>query len=235
MAEGPSGTETLVALAAAGDKAAWGTLLASFQERLVQIVAFRMDPRLRKPIDAADVVQEAFIAATERRAAFFQQTAQPLFLWLRWIVGNTLLERHRHHFGAKLRDIRREVSSDGGYDLTWSTIDGGGAMYSTGGAYELTAGFRVATLLICSSFAPADFNTDCSVDTQDFAIFAACITGPAVPYNPASPPSGCTLAPVAGHIAADLNSDGGVDQRDFARFQRCYSGPGMAADPGCVS
>jgi len=112
MAGGPSGTEALVARAAEGDGAAWGVLLASFQERLAQIVAFRMDPRLRRRIDAADVVQEAFIAAAERRAAFFQQTAQPLFLWLRWIVGNTLLDLHRHHFGAKRRDVRREVSSD---------------------------------------------------------------------------------------------------------------------------
>lgn len=29
------------------------------------------------------------------------------------------------------------AQSGGGYDLTWSTIDGGGATFSTGGAYEL--------------------------------------------------------------------------------------------------
>jgi RNA polymerase sigma-70 factor (ECF subfamily) len=60
------------------------------------------------------VIQEAFIAATARRAEFFQQrsgSAQPLFLWLRWMVGNTLLELHRHHLGVKMRDVRREVSS----------------------------------------------------------------------------------------------------------------------------
>jgi hypothetical protein len=27
--------------------------------------------------------------------------------------------------------------SDGGYDLTWSTVDGGGATFSTGGGYTL--------------------------------------------------------------------------------------------------
>ena len=34
------------------------------------------------------------------------------------------------------------AQSGGGYDLTWSTIDGGGAMFSTGGGYSLggTAG-----------------------------------------------------------------------------------------------
>jgi len=29
------------------------------------------------------------------------------------------------------------AQTGGGYDLTWSTIDGGGAMFSTGGSYAL--------------------------------------------------------------------------------------------------
>lgn len=29
------------------------------------------------------------------------------------------------------------AQSSGGYDLTWNTIDGGGAMFSTGGTYSL--------------------------------------------------------------------------------------------------
>jgi hypothetical protein len=30
-----------------------------------------------------------------------------------------------------------QAQSGGGYDLTWNTIDGGGAMFSAGGAYSL--------------------------------------------------------------------------------------------------
>ena len=100
---------SLLARAAGGDVDAWGALLARHQERLQCVVAFRLDPRLRGRVDAADVMQEAFIAATERRAEFFGQSAQPLFLWLRWMVGNTLLELHRHHLGAQMRDARREA------------------------------------------------------------------------------------------------------------------------------
>jgi RNA polymerase sigma-70 factor (ECF subfamily) len=110
---------SLLAQAAGGDAAAWGGLLAFHQERLTRIVEFRIDPRLRRRIDAADVVQEAFIAATARQAEFFGQSSQPLFLWLRWMVGNKLLELYRHHLGAQMRDARREIltgrSSDG-YD-----------------------------------------------------------------------------------------------------------------------
>lgn len=102
----------LFSRAAGGDMEAWGALLAGHQERLGSAVSFRLDPRLRGRVDAADVIQEMFIAATARRAEFFQQSEQPLFLWLRWMVGNTLLELHRHHLGAQMRDPRREVSSD---------------------------------------------------------------------------------------------------------------------------
>jgi RNA polymerase sigma-70 factor (ECF subfamily) len=96
---------------------AWGALLGSHQERLKAVASFRLDPRLRGRVDAADVMQEAFIAATERRAEFFQQSgAQSLFLWLRWMVGNTLLELHRHHLGAQMRDAGRELACVRGSD-----------------------------------------------------------------------------------------------------------------------
>jgi RNA polymerase sigma-70 factor (ECF subfamily) len=95
--------------AAGGDMDAWGGLLARHETRLLGVVSFRLDPRLRGRIDAVDVMQEAFMAATARRAEFFQQSTQPLFLWLRWMVWNTLLEMHRHHLGAQMRDARREM------------------------------------------------------------------------------------------------------------------------------
>jgi RNA polymerase sigma-70 factor (ECF subfamily) len=103
--------ETLLDRASNGDVAAWGALLARHQERLTSVASFRLDPRVRGRVDAADVIQEAFMRATQHRADFFQQSTQSLFLWLRWMVGNTLLELHRHHLGAQMRDARREVSA----------------------------------------------------------------------------------------------------------------------------
>jgi RNA polymerase sigma-70 factor (ECF subfamily) len=110
MADEPPTTEPLLALAAGGDAAAWGALLSDHQERLARMVAFRMDSRLRGRLDPADIIQEAFIAATARRAEFFAQTSQSLFLWLRWMIGNKLMELHRHHLDAQMRDARREVA-----------------------------------------------------------------------------------------------------------------------------
>src|SRR3954468_22145653 len=68
--EAPS-TNELLALAAAGEAAAWGILLTTHQERLMRMVAFRMEPRLRGRIDASDIVQEASVEASAHREVYF--------------------------------------------------------------------------------------------------------------------------------------------------------------------
>jgi RNA polymerase sigma-70 factor (ECF subfamily) len=112
-----------LARAAGGDLDAWGALLAQNAERLRRVASFRLHPRLRARIDAADVLQETFIAATQRRAEFFQEPGRSLFLWLRWMVGNTLLDLHRHHLDAQMRDPRREQSFGRGSDAPDATRD----------------------------------------------------------------------------------------------------------------
>jgi RNA polymerase sigma-70 factor (ECF subfamily) len=112
MANDPPEIETLLARAAAGDGAAWGALLTAHQGRLARMVAFRMDPRLRGRVDAADVVQDAFVEASAHRADYFRAPGTPLFLWLRGVVGNKLLEAHRHHLGTRMRDAKRELPID---------------------------------------------------------------------------------------------------------------------------
>jgi RNA polymerase sigma-70 factor (ECF subfamily) len=105
-------TDELLGLAAAGDGNAWGALLTAHQERLTRMVAFRMDPRLRGRIEAADVVQDAFVEASAHREAYFHAPTAPLFLWLRGVVSNKLLEVHRHHLGTRMRDAKRELPLD---------------------------------------------------------------------------------------------------------------------------
>ena len=109
MADEPPNTEPLLARAAAGDGVAWGALLTAHQDRLTRMVAFRMDPRLHGRIDAADVVQEAFVEASAHREAYLRAPTAPLFLWLRGVVSNKLLELHRHHLGTRMRDAKREL------------------------------------------------------------------------------------------------------------------------------
>ena len=115
--EPQSDAASLLARAAGGDRDAWGALLTQHAERLRRVASFRLNPRLQGRIDAADVLQETFVAATERRAEFFQVPGRSLFLWLRWMVANTLLDLHRHHLDAQMRDPRREQRfGEGGGD-----------------------------------------------------------------------------------------------------------------------
>jgi len=82
----------------------------------------------------------------------------------------------------------------------------------------------------------ADFDADGDVDLDDFARFQACVTGPAIPYNPAALPPGCVMPLDANNqIAADADRDGDLDQADFGVFQRCYSGPGKLPDTQCTN
>ena len=135
--------DPLLARAAGGDLDAWGTLLARNAERLRRVACFRLNPQLRGRIDAADVLQETFVAATERRAEFFRDAGRSLFLWLRWMVGNTLLDLHRHHLDAQMRDPRREQSFGGtGGEVADATRDALAAQLTCGVTGPATAARR---------------------------------------------------------------------------------------------
>jgi RNA polymerase sigma-70 factor (ECF subfamily) len=105
-----SDVNRLLQRAAEGDRDSWGELLTRHQERLRRMVAFRMDQRLRGRVDPSDVIQEAYLVASQHLAEYVRQPTMPFFLWLRGIAGNKLLEVHRHHLGTKMRDAGREVS-----------------------------------------------------------------------------------------------------------------------------
>lgn len=105
-----SETGRLLQRVAAGDQESWGALLTRHEERLRRLVTFRMDQRLQGRIDPQDVLQEAFMEACQHRDDYLRQPGLPFFLWLRGIVGNKLLELHRHHLGTQMRDAGREVS-----------------------------------------------------------------------------------------------------------------------------
>jgi len=118
---------------------------------------------------------------------------------------------------------------DGSIDAVW--IEGSGSPY----VLSYTHFPAVA------AYAPADFDHDGDVDSglggaDDFDVFQACVSGPAIPYNPSGLPAGCSLTPDAnGKIAADFDKDGDVDHDDFAVFQGCVSGEELPADPSCAN
>lgn len=83
------------------------------RQRLRRMVQFRLDCRLYGRIDAEDVLQEAYIEAVKRIRYFTGNPSASFFLWLRMVVSQTLVDIHRRHLGAQMRDATREVSIDG--------------------------------------------------------------------------------------------------------------------------
>lgn len=104
------------------------------------------------------------------------------------------------------------------FEITRSTIDGGGVMRSTGGAFELsgTIGQPDAGTMSGGAFElnggfwfaldPGDCNEDGIVSLPDHAAFQGCLAGPGVSMSPS-----CRCH--------DLNGDGTIDLADFAELQ----------------
>jgi hypothetical protein len=117
------------------------------------------------------------------------------------------------------------------YSIDWHTIDGGGAMVSTGGDFELsgTVGQPDASTVILTGDTfeltggfwpgaagvslPGDHDNDGDVDLDDFAALGLCLD--------ASGPEGGLAAEC---VYFDFNGDGDVDLEDFAAFQTLFTG-----------
>jgi RNA polymerase sigma-70 factor (ECF subfamily) len=94
----------------AGDADALAEAFQEYRPRLLRTVRFRLDVRLVGRIDPDDVLQEAYVDATQRHGHVEGSTESSLFVWLRLIVLQTLTDVHRQHLGAQKRDAGREVA-----------------------------------------------------------------------------------------------------------------------------
>src|SRR5436309_5856932 len=85
-------------------------LFDRYRSRLRLMVHLRLDRRVQARVDSSDVLQEAFLEATERYEGYRTNPTMPPFLWLRFLVGQRLVQMHRRHLGVKARAAGREVS-----------------------------------------------------------------------------------------------------------------------------
>lgn len=86
-------------------------LWESHSNRLARMVQVRMDPRLHGRLEVDDILQEAFLDARQRLHHYLKDSSQSFYIWLRLVVAQTLVDVHRRHLGARMRDIRREAKS----------------------------------------------------------------------------------------------------------------------------
>jgi RNA polymerase sigma-70 factor (ECF subfamily) len=100
----------LLVQAAAGDETAMTQLFGRYRKRLKQMVRLRLNRQLQGRIDDSDIVQEAYLEAAQRLPDYLANRPLPFFLWLRHITGQKLIDAHRRHLGAQIRDAANEVS-----------------------------------------------------------------------------------------------------------------------------
>jgi RNA polymerase sigma-70 factor (ECF subfamily) len=94
----------------AGDRQALAELFARHRERLRRMVDVMLDRRLYGRVDAEDILQEAYLDASDRIEQYIDEHSGSLFVWLRMNVKQTLFNVHRRHLGTEMRDANRDVS-----------------------------------------------------------------------------------------------------------------------------
>ena len=97
---------------AGGDVKALACFFGRHRKRLTQILSLRIDKRVRGRFDPSDVVQDTFVEAVARLPGYAGETQEkrmPVFLWVRFLAVQKLLQLHRRHF-RKQRDPGREIS-----------------------------------------------------------------------------------------------------------------------------
>jgi RNA polymerase sigma-70 factor (ECF subfamily) len=109
-----SDEKVLLERALGGDCAALAELFQLHRGRLEQMVRLRLDHRLQGRLDPADVLQEAYLDVARRFREYAAEQTVPFFLWLRTLTAQRLVDLHRQHLGAQMRDAGREVSLDRG-------------------------------------------------------------------------------------------------------------------------
>ena len=87
----PEATADLLRRAAAGEPEAFERLFAAHRPYLLKVVGLRLDPRLRRRVDASDVVQEAQLEAFRRLADYLARRPMAFRLWLRQTACERLL------------------------------------------------------------------------------------------------------------------------------------------------
>ena len=106
----PATDDDLLRQALAGDQCALAELFLRYRERLSKLVRLRLDRRMSGRIDVSDVLQETYLDVVRRFTEFAANPAVPFYLWVRALTGQRLIDLHRHHLGARMRDAGREVS-----------------------------------------------------------------------------------------------------------------------------
>ena len=86
---------SLAERARAGDRDAFEQLADSCRKRLLNLVRFRLGPRLRRQLGSDDVLQETYLRAFRSIEQLRPNSADSFFHWVSGIARRVILEHHR--------------------------------------------------------------------------------------------------------------------------------------------
>jgi RNA polymerase sigma-70 factor (ECF subfamily) len=104
----PSAAEQLLHAARGGRVDALGTLLEYYRPYLRLLAKLQVASRLRKELDASDVVQETFLDAARDFSRFRGSSEPELIAWLKRLLAANVADAHRRFLGTKKRNVLQE-------------------------------------------------------------------------------------------------------------------------------
>ena len=96
-------------MAAHGDDRAVGQLCELHRDQLRRMVRVRLHPLVRTRVDESDIVQNAFLFASQHVADYFDGKSDlPFYIWLRRLTNRQIQQTHRQHLDADKRSVRQD-------------------------------------------------------------------------------------------------------------------------------
>lgn len=101
-------TQRLLDRAKDGDPEAANGLLERHRDVLRRMVEARLDERIKRRVDASDIVQDVLVDANRRLAEYLENPRMAFLPWLRHIAQDRMIDAHRRHRGSAKRSVDRE-------------------------------------------------------------------------------------------------------------------------------
>lgn len=106
-----------------GNREALGPLLEHYRPYLRLLAKLQVASRLKKELDASDVVQETFLDAARDFGRFRGNSEPELIAWLKQLLAANVADAHRRYLGTKKRNILKESQVREMLDQSSALID----------------------------------------------------------------------------------------------------------------
>jgi RNA polymerase sigma-70 factor (ECF subfamily) len=105
-------TDELLEQAGRGSDSARQQLLSRHRDRLLRMVAVRLDRRMAARLDPSDVVQDVLLDASRNLDGYLAERPLPFYPWLRQFAWARLVDLHRRHVRSRRRSVSLEEAAD---------------------------------------------------------------------------------------------------------------------------